>query len=64
VELRPVDDPHASGISCAKARELLGWAPSRSWRQLLDEDGRLLPEVQQRLDAGETGVQMGWRAMS
>jgi UDP-glucose 4-epimerase len=64
VELRPVEDPHASGISCAKARELLGWSPSRSWRHLLDEDGRLLPEVQQRLDAGDTGVQMGWRAMS
>ncbi len=31
----------ASGVSCVKARRLLGWRPSRSWRDYLDEDGRL-----------------------
>jgi nucleoside-diphosphate-sugar epimerase len=33
----------ASGISIAKARRLLGWNPTRSWRDYLDEDGRALP---------------------
>ncbi len=64
VELRPVERPDASGISCAKAARLFGWKPQRSWRDLLDEDGRLLPEVQEVLAAGETGVQRGWRAIS
>lgn len=64
VELRPVARPDASGISCARAREVLGWTPSRSWRQSLDEDGVLRPEVRERLDAGTTGVQLGLRAMS
>ncbi|MDP8977564.1 MAG: NAD(P)-dependent oxidoreductase, partial [Actinomycetota bacterium] len=35
----------ASGISCAKARRLLGWRPSRSWRDYLDEDGWTRPGV-------------------
>jgi UDP-glucose 4-epimerase len=41
VELRPLDRPDASGISCAKAERLLGYSPKRSWRDYLDEDGRL-----------------------
>ena len=45
IELRPVDRPDASGISCAKARRLLGYAPTRSWRDYLDEDGRLRPDT-------------------
>jgi nucleoside-diphosphate-sugar epimerase len=64
VELRPVERPDASGISCAKAARLFGWKPSRSWRDLLDDDGRLLPEAQEALSAGETGVQRGLRAIS
>jgi UDP-glucose 4-epimerase len=44
VEVRPHDRPDASGLSNAKARALLGWAPRRSWRDHLDEDGRLRPE--------------------
>jgi nucleoside-diphosphate-sugar epimerase len=40
VELRPLARPDASGISCAKAERLLGYAPTRSWRDQLDEQGR------------------------
>jgi nucleoside-diphosphate-sugar epimerase len=41
----------ASGITCAKAERLLGWKPKRSWRDYLDDDGKLRPEVRERLDA-------------
>jgi UDP-glucose 4-epimerase len=41
VELRPVARRDASGISCAKAERLLGYAPKRSWRDYLDDEGRL-----------------------
>lgn len=64
VELRPVDRADASGISWAKATQLLGWWPTRSWRDFLDEDGHLLPEVAARLAAGETGVHRGLHAIS
>lgn len=37
VELREVARADASGISCAKAVRLLGYAPKRSWRDFLDE---------------------------
>jgi nucleoside-diphosphate-sugar epimerase len=50
----------ASGSSSAKARRVLGWNPTRSWRDYLDPGtGRLLPEAAARLEAGETGVQRG-----
>jgi UDP-glucose 4-epimerase len=39
VELREIEREDASGISCAKARRLLGWQPARSWRDHLDERG-------------------------
>ncbi|MDH2443365.1 NAD(P)-dependent oxidoreductase [Amnibacterium sp. CER49] len=42
IELRPLDRPDASGISTAKARRMLGWTPTRSWRDYLDADGRAL----------------------
>ncbi|MEU8142404.1 NAD(P)-dependent oxidoreductase [Nonomuraea sp. NPDC048901] len=42
IALRPLSRPDASGISCAKAVRMLGWAPKRSWRDYLDEDGRAL----------------------
>jgi UDP-glucose 4-epimerase len=29
-----------SGIDSSKARRLLGWSPTRSWRDVLDDDGR------------------------
>ena len=41
VELRPTDRPDASGIDSGRAQRLLGWEPTRSWRDVLDEDGRL-----------------------
>ena len=42
IELRAIDRVDASGISTRKAREMLGWKPSRSWRDYLDEDGHAL----------------------
>jgi len=60
VELRePLPRPDAPGLSIAKAERLLGYAPSRSWRDYLSEDGELLPAVRERLEAGDTGVQRG-----
>ena len=63
VELRPVPRPDASGISCVKAEKLLGWTPQRSWRDLLDVDGRLLPEARDRPTDGATAVQRGLAAI-
>ena len=40
IELRPLTRTDSSGISAAKARRLLGYKPTRSWRDYLDEDGR------------------------
>ena len=59
VELRAVDREDASGTSSAKAQRLIGYAPTRSWRDYLSEDGRLLPAPRERLARGETGVQRG-----
>jgi nucleoside-diphosphate-sugar epimerase len=59
IELRELPREDASGISCAKAQRLLGYAPSRSWRDYLTAEGRLRPEVRERLERGETGVQRG-----
>jgi nucleoside-diphosphate-sugar epimerase len=39
IELRAVDRPDAAGISTAKAQRMLGWKPTRSWRDYLDETG-------------------------
>jgi UDP-glucose 4-epimerase len=41
VALRELDRPDASGISCAKARRMLGWRATRTWRDYLDDRGRL-----------------------
>jgi nucleoside-diphosphate-sugar epimerase len=59
VPLRETDREDASGTSIAKARRLLGYAPTRSWRDYLSEDGRLRREPRERLARGETGVQRG-----
>jgi nucleoside-diphosphate-sugar epimerase len=64
VALGPLERPDGSGISTAKARRLLGWEPCRSWRDLLDCDGRLLDGVRERVAAGATGVQRGLAATS
>jgi len=41
--IRPTSRPDASGISSAKAERLLGYAPKRSWRDYLDNDGYCAP---------------------
>jgi nucleoside-diphosphate-sugar epimerase len=43
VKLRDLPRPDASGITCAKAKRMLGWRPTRTWRDYLDDDGRLRP---------------------
>jgi nucleoside-diphosphate-sugar epimerase len=63
IELRETDREDASGISIAKARELLGYDPSRSWRDYLTAEGELRPDAAERLERGETGIQRG-RAMT
>ena len=42
VPVRALPRTDASGISSAKAMSLFGWAPTRSWRDYLDERGRPL----------------------
>ena len=42
IEVRPLSRPDASGISCAKAERMLGYRPTRSWRDHLDAQGRPL----------------------
>ena len=60
IELRePLPRPDASGINIAKAERLLGYTPTRSWRDYLTETGELLIAAQQRLDSEDTGVQRG-----
>jgi UDP-glucose 4-epimerase len=41
----PLPREDSSGISIEKARRMLGYDPTRSWRDYLDEDGRLRPNV-------------------
>ena len=43
MEMKELARPDASGISCAKAKRLIGWEPKRTWRDYLDEDGRAKP---------------------
>ena len=40
VEVRELSRVDASGISCAKAERLLGYKPTRSWRDYLDAKGQ------------------------
>jgi UDP-glucose 4-epimerase len=60
-EIRPSEEERPNGITIAKARRLLGYDPQRSWRDYLDDDGRLRPAMRERLERGETGVQRGRR---
>jgi UDP-glucose 4-epimerase len=64
VEIRELPREDAGGISWAKAARLLGYAPTRSWRDYLTADGELLPEPAARLAAGETGIQRGRAALA
>ncbi|HEV8053796.1 MAG TPA: NAD(P)-dependent oxidoreductase [Candidatus Limnocylindrales bacterium] len=59
--IRSPEEPGGSAISSAKARRLLGYDPRRSWRDYLNDSGRLHPEVRECLERGETGVQRGRR---
>jgi UDP-glucose 4-epimerase len=59
VELRELDREDASGTSSAKAMRMLGYAPTRSWRDYLAEDGTLLAAARARLEARDTGVDRG-----
>jgi hypothetical protein len=43
VEYRELARLDASGTSAAKAERMLGWQPTRSWRDYLNEDGQPLP---------------------
>ncbi len=40
---KPLPREDASGISIAKAQKMLGYSPKRSWRDYLDEEGKLKP---------------------
>ncbi len=42
---KPLAREDASGISCAKAKEMLGYNPKRSWRDYLNEEGKLKPDA-------------------
>ena len=44
VEFRSFGRPDASGTSAAKAERLLGWQPTRSWRDYLDQAGQQLSD--------------------
>ena len=46
VELRAMGRVDASGISCAKAKRLLGWEATRSWKDYLDEHGHALKKTE------------------
>jgi UDP-glucose 4-epimerase len=48
LEIRALSRKDASGISCAKAVRMLGYAPKRSWRDYLDEQGRLKSGIGKR----------------
>jgi nucleoside-diphosphate-sugar epimerase len=41
VEFRSLEREDASAVSSAKAQSLLGWTPKRSWRDYLDDEGRV-----------------------
>jgi len=64
VELRSLPREDAGGISYAKAHDLLGYEPSRSWRDYLTEDGTLVSRARLLHEQGETGIQLGKRALS
>jgi UDP-glucose 4-epimerase len=64
VAVRELPREDAGGISSAKAERLLGFRPTRSWRNYLTPDGTLLDAARERLVHGRTGVQLGRAALS
>ena len=60
VEIREPSPAPTPRASRSRRRErLLGYAPKRSWRDYLTEDGTLLDAARERLERGDTGVQRG-----
>ena len=59
IPLRELSRPDAPGLSIEKARRLLGYDPTRSWRDYLTPEGDLLDAPRERLERGDTGVQRG-----
>ncbi len=49
IEIKPLPREDSSGISIAKAQEMLGYAPKRSWSDYLDEEGKLKPGAEEDL---------------
>lgn len=45
IEIKPLSREDASGISSAKAEKMLGYSPKRSWKDYLDENGKLKPGI-------------------
>ncbi len=64
VSLRELAREDAGGISGAEAERLLGFRPTRSWRDYLTPEGELLDAARERLARGQTGVQLGRAALS
>ncbi len=56
IEIRPLARDDASGISSAKAVRMLGWSPSRSWRDYLDARGAATRMRMRRL--GSSGPEL------
>jgi UDP-glucose 4-epimerase len=46
---KPLPRKDSSGISIAKAQEMLGYSPKRSWSDYLDEEGKLKPGAEESL---------------
>ena len=46
---KPLPREDASGISIEKAQKMLGYSPKRSWRDYLDEEGKLKPGASEGL---------------
>jgi UDP-glucose 4-epimerase len=63
VDVRSLAREDAGGISGEKAARLLGFHPSRSWRDYLTSEGVLVAQAADRLARGETGVQLGRAAL-
>ena len=47
MELKELARTDASGICCAKAKRLIGWEPTCTWRDYLDEQGHAKPTEEQ-----------------
>jgi hypothetical protein len=64
VSVRDLPREDAGGITSEMAERLLGYRPTRSWRDYLSSEGVLLEPARERLAHGQTGVQLGRAALS